>query len=138
MSSRPRLIHALSVAHAALRRRVAAEGGPAGGTAASAALLFVLAERGPLRMGDLARAMSASNAGVSGLVDRMSERGLVVRTPSPDDRRVLVVDLTDAGREALTPASRAAAQIMDELVEGFSDDEVAVVARWLQHVATLG
>lgn len=138
MSERPRLVRGLTVANAALRRRVAAVGAPVGGSVAAAGLLFTLAERGPMRMGDLARVLSSSNAGVSGLVDRMSERGLVARAPSDEDRRMLVVDLTDAGRELIGPARRTTAEIEAALTEGFSDDEIAVVARWLEHVATLG
>jgi DNA-binding MarR family transcriptional regulator len=52
----------------------------------------------PRPMGELARELHCDNSNVTGLVDRLSERGLVERRPSEGDRRVKLVALTEAGR----------------------------------------
>ncbi|RYG27198.1 MarR family transcriptional regulator [bacterium] len=41
-----------------------------------------------------------------GLVDRCQSAGLVIRSPHPDDRRVVMVSLTDRGRQCLAAISR--------------------------------
>jgi MarR family transcriptional regulator, organic hydroperoxide resistance regulator len=51
----------------------------------------------PLPMSRLARALACDASNVTGLVDRLEALGLVARRPSPDDRRVKVLDLTAAG-----------------------------------------
>ena len=37
-------------------------------------------------------------------IDRLAERGLVVRRPAPDDRRGVIVELTDLGRRGVDAA----------------------------------
>jgi len=48
-------------------------------------------------MGRIAETLACDASNVTGLVDRLESRGLVRRRPSPDDRRVKVLDLTPAG-----------------------------------------
>ena len=55
---------------------------------------------GPLPVGDLARAIGLS-ATMTRLIERLEDRGLVERTSDPQDRRRVVVSLTDRGRSTL-------------------------------------
>ena len=50
---------------------------------------------GKLRMQDLARSVLLSKSGVTRLVDRMEESGLVERTACASDRRVIYAAITD-------------------------------------------
>jgi DNA-binding MarR family transcriptional regulator len=64
--------------------------------------LNVLEEKeGETRMGPLANATMQSAASMTGIVDRLLERGLVERERHPDDRRSVLVHLTDRGRQLL-------------------------------------
>jgi len=51
----------------------------------------------PMSMRRLAETLACDASNVTGLVDRLESRGLVARRPSPDDRRVKVLDLTPVG-----------------------------------------
>ena len=53
----------------------------------------------PLPMSELASLLACDNSNVTGLIDRLEARDLVTRQPSPHDRRVKHLVLTDAGRE---------------------------------------
>ena len=55
----------------------------------------------PCRMGPLAEATMQSAASMTTIVDRLLERGLVERRRDPEDRRSVVVSLTEAGKEVL-------------------------------------
>jgi DNA-binding MarR family transcriptional regulator len=55
--------------------------------------------KGPLSSMDLSRALGATPANVTGIVDRLEERELVERTREDDDRRKVLLRLTDAGAE---------------------------------------
>jgi DNA-binding MarR family transcriptional regulator len=61
-------------------------------------------------LSELAEQLAADRPYVTLIVDGLEERGLVQRTPHPEDRRAKLVALTDAGRSA---AERADA-ILDE------------------------
>src|SRR5205823_3780422 len=54
----------------------------------------------PVPMNELAETLWCDASNVTGIVDRLEARGLVERRPSPDDRRVKLLCLTDEG-EAL-------------------------------------
>jgi DNA-binding MarR family transcriptional regulator len=98
---------ALQGALAAARRLRGRETQKGGEVAhAQYALLFELAERGELAAGELAAAAELAPATVTGMLDHLAEAGLVVRTRSERDRRLVVSRLTDAGR-ARVAARRA-------------------------------
>jgi DNA-binding MarR family transcriptional regulator len=65
-------------------------------TGAQAQLMRELAP-GPRPMGELAGRLGCDASNVTGLTDRLEDRGLVERRPSPGDRRVKVLALTDEG-----------------------------------------
>jgi len=51
----------------------------------------------PLPMSALADALHCDNSNVTGIVDRLEDRGLVQRRPASHDRRVKMLVVTDAG-----------------------------------------
>ncbi len=60
--------------------------------------LMLLAEEDGLSMGEMARSLACDPSYITALVDNLDERGLARRETAPDDRRVKMVVLTDAGR----------------------------------------
>jgi len=58
-------------------------------------------EGGPRRMSALAECAETSQTSLTGIVDRLEDRGLVVRSRSAEDRRVVDVSLSEAGRQEL-------------------------------------
>jgi DNA-binding MarR family transcriptional regulator len=73
-------------------------------------LLHLIEPERPLPMGQLAATLACHASNVTGLVDRLESRGLVRRTPSPEDRRVKVLVLTASGvrvRTVLTESMMA-------------------------------
>ena len=64
-------------------------------------ILFLLTTDGPMAMGRLADQLDASLPSVTGIVDRMVGHGLVERLRDDDDRRLVVVRATSAGRTAV-------------------------------------
>ena len=64
-------------------------------------VLYMLVSRGAMPMSRLADQLDVSLPNVTGIVERMVERGLVERLRPADDRRVVEVRITAAGREIL-------------------------------------
>jgi DNA-binding MarR family transcriptional regulator len=68
-------------------------------------LRLARAERRTLRMSDLAERVMFSPSGLTRVVDRLSEEGLVARRRDPADARVVLAELTPSGRERLRAAA---------------------------------
>jgi len=64
-------------------------------------LMAMLERHGELPMSRIADVLDISLSNATGLIDRMEERGLVERARVPDDRRVVLVRVTDDGRRVL-------------------------------------
>lgn len=86
--------------------------------------LLVLLSAAPeqrLRMADVSASLRLSKSGVTRLVDRLAERGLVVRAACPKDRRVVYAGLTaEGGQVAAAAAPALAAGVAQQLAGRFS------------------
>ena len=60
--------------------------------------LMRLSKEDGVSMGEMARAIGCDPSYITALVDDLDDRGLARRESAPDDRRVKIVVLTDAGR----------------------------------------
>jgi DNA-binding MarR family transcriptional regulator len=74
---------------------------------------------------DLSAEVGTDNAGMTRLVDRLEAKGLVARRNHPGDRRSIMIDLTDSGRELAPNLGPMFAAVERQLIAGFSDEEVS-------------
>ena len=65
---------------------------------------------GPQKMSDLANSLFCDNSNVTGIVDRLEERGLVRREAAEGDRRVKLLVLTEDGEWLRTQITRRMAE----------------------------
>jgi DNA-binding MarR family transcriptional regulator len=72
-------------------------------------------------------------SGAVRLVDRLSDAGLVARTPGADGRSRAVV-LTDQGRVAAAQVAAARSATLHRLLAGFAPDELAVLGKVLDRL----
>jgi DNA-binding MarR family transcriptional regulator len=61
----------------------------------------------------LADDLTLTSSGITRLVDRMEEAGLVRRVPSPEDRRTVFVEPTDQGRAVFLRAAVVHSQVVE-------------------------
>ena len=87
----------------------------------------------PTRLG---RGLMLSSAGVTSRIDRLERRGLIVRLPDPDDRRGVLIELTDRGAEQVDAAVRANTESEAQLLAGFSDRDIETLERLLRKLAS--
>jgi MarR family transcriptional regulator, lower aerobic nicotinate degradation pathway regulator len=91
-------------------------------------LLGVLRDRTPT-MNELATLLGLDKSSATGLVDRAERRGLVRRVPSSADRRVVLVELTDAGRVLVAEVSGGFAADVATLLERLSPSDRSSLRR---------
>ena len=97
-------------------------------------LLWVVRRGGPMTQRDLAQALEVTPRNVTGLVDGLEASGHVARSPHPDDRRAVLVALTDAGEKAITTMERQHGELAAALVDGLGPRQVASLVKGLDHV----
>ena len=67
-------------------------------------ILKELEKHGEMTVGEVARAISLSQSTLTGILERLEKRGMIVRRKSESDRRAVKIDLTDACRAFLAEA----------------------------------
>jgi DNA-binding MarR family transcriptional regulator len=95
-------------------------------------VLMHLYYRGPrevMAFGDL---MQVSPAGASQMVERLAQQGLVQRSETPDDRRVRLVHLTEAGRRVVDESIRARQGWVERLLASLTDEQCAAIGQALR------
>src|SRR5665213_129030 len=90
-----------------------------------------------LSAGDLARAADLSPATVTQMLDNLAEMGLVERTRSESDRRVVTCTLTTHGRELLTERHAHLEQRWQTELAEFSTQDLATAAAVLDRLRAL-
>lgn len=68
-------------------------------TPTQSGVLRILLEQGPLSSAGLSRRLFVTPANITGVVDRLEKKKLVTRTRQQEDRRVVLISLTDPGRD---------------------------------------
>jgi DNA-binding MarR family transcriptional regulator len=85
-------------------------------------VLYLLGD-GPMTMSRLAERLDVSLPNVTGIVDRMEERGFVERGRDPDDRRVVTVRATSGGHEAVEEIDQIRRQALRSILTRLTPDQ---------------
>jgi DNA-binding MarR family transcriptional regulator len=82
----------------------------------------------------LFKSLMLSSAGITSRLDRLEQRGLVRRTRDPDDRRGVLVELTEHGAKVLDEAVTANTASEHELLAGLNGAEIETLTALLRKV----
>lgn len=82
----------------------------------------------PLSQHDLGEFLGLEKSTVSRLVDGLGAKGWVTRAPDPENRRVRIVALSDAGTEVADHIDGAMHRVHEGMVERLTTDERTAVA----------
>lgn len=77
--------------------------------------LIALYENGPLSLSQIARLIMVKSSTVTGIIDRLEQKGLVRRVRISPDRRMITIELTEAGNAL---AQHAPSPIQQKIVDG--------------------
>lgn len=101
-----------------------------------AGLLHTLLD-GPRRITDLAETEALAQPTVTQLVDRLQQRGLVLRERCADDGRVVRVSISGEGRRSLDAVRTQTRALLQEALEELGDEELAALVGATQTLARL-
>jgi MarR family transcriptional regulator, transcriptional regulator for hemolysin len=125
----------LNVAARATRALLDAVLADAGTTFSSWMVLAALHNRGPAIQKDLARSLDMIGPSVVERIDALERAGLVTRSPVPDDRRAMLIEMTDDGRALFARLHTVMQQTEAALTEGLDPRDLDTVRRLLDLIA---
>ena len=91
-------------------------------------VLTLLRHHDAMPMGRLAEILDVSMSSATGIIDRMEERGLVERVRVPDDRRVVLVQPTQAGLDLVDEAELVKSAVITSALERMTVEQLERLA----------
>jgi DNA-binding MarR family transcriptional regulator len=89
---------------------------------------------GGLKMNEISKLLQVSNGNITGIVDKLTEDGLVLRITPPDDRRSQLIRLTPKGKTEFARNAEAHEAWIDEIFCGLNEDDVDGMILRLEHL----
>lgn len=90
-----------------------------------------------LRMSDIAKGIAATMPTATGIVGRLVERELVVRGDDPNDRRVVIVKLTEKGKKAGAEFEKHIQNVWRPVIVGLNNEEKKQFLVLIRKIKTL-
>ena len=97
----------------------------------------LVAGNAPIKVSDLARRMYLHPATVVGILDRLESKGLVQRTRSTEDRRVVEIDLTAQGQAVVGQAPEVAQGMLVKGLESLSREKLSHVSEGMREIVRI-
>lgn len=101
-------------------------------------VLFMLAERPGASAGELAEELKVSPPTITGMTDRLSKQGLIVRGVDPGDRRIVRLQLSEEGVRLTTELVDMSKAVLRGVFERIPEDRLEMLADLLDEVTEHG
>jgi DNA-binding MarR family transcriptional regulator len=87
---------------------------------------------------ELARLAGVDTSAMTRTLDRLEAKGLVRRTRSLEDRRIIKIELTETGKEKAQQIPPCVDRVLNQHLRGFSVEEVAQLRHLLHRILANG
>jgi len=95
-------------------------------------VIFALSEEEGISAGELGKRLTLDNATLSGILDRLSEGGWVIKESSEEDKRSLKLYLTPRAKEQIPLLKRETDEANQEALSTFGLEEKMLLKRLLK------
>lgn len=86
-------------------------------------VLRCISERSDCKLKDIADECDVEPATVSKMINALEEKGMLTRQVNPQNKRAYLLNITEAGREALRKWDEHCLEVEEQSLAGFSDEE---------------
>jgi DNA-binding MarR family transcriptional regulator len=100
--------------------------------------LGFLMQKGQMTAGEMAGLSGLTSGAVTGMIDRFEKKGLVQRTPTPDDRRkVIIVPDKEKIMNLLSPLYKSHQEKIDKLISTYTEAELKPIETFLTNLISV-
>lgn len=100
-------------------------------------LLFLLSERGGMRISDISGHFGFTAGAATGFVDRLEMQGLLKRVRNQEDRRVVLVELTDAGKQRVEEIKENFMSSFEQVFSGVNEERLVELKKSMEWMTNL-
>ncbi len=97
-------------------------------------VLMILAERAPRSIGQIAEDAVINFSTMTRIIQRMTQAGMLLCAPRPDDNRVTEVYLSAHGEEKVAAARQITAPVYASLIRDFSEADFEMLLQLLERL----
>ncbi|MGI6649076.1 MAG: MarR family winged helix-turn-helix transcriptional regulator [Bacillota bacterium] len=83
----------------------------------------------------LAERLALDGSTMTGVLDRMEQRGLIVKQTDPRDRRALQIQLTQKGRDLKVPLEEVIEKANQKVLEGLEPERIEALKQLLWNIS---
>lgn len=105
-----------------------------GVSASQAVILEKLDSEGPLKVSQIAEALWITSGAVTTLSDKLIAGSFAERTRSEEDRRVVMMEITDKGREVITALRVHRKKVVEAYFGELPEEDVRHLNRIFSHI----
>jgi len=99
--------------------------------------LSVIAARGLVAVGEIARAISLTRGAATTALDRIERKGYARRVRDPNDRRGVLMEMTDKARADAGAIWAPVVSAGERMIEGYTEAELETVLRYLREARSV-
>lgn len=103
-------------------------------TVSQGSTLLALPQEGNLSMNELSQVMGLASSTMTRMVDQLVAKGLVSRTPDPEDRRIVRVGLTAQGQQLRSDLEKAYKDFFQITLGEIPEEELHGILRALDQI----
>lgn len=97
-------------------------------------ILHAIQRDGEQRLGDLAEQFDFTSGAVTAICDKLESLGFAIRQRSASDRRSVVLNITEEGRQMLNRNSEAGLYMIEILFGGFTEEELKALNTYFERL----
>ncbi len=95
-------------------------------------VISILAKNGKQKVSDISEKMGLSDSTVSGILDRLEQKGIIERKRNKDDRRVVKIYLSKGSQEICQEFHRKREEYFSHLLKELSEQEIKDIIKGLE------
>ncbi len=95
-------------------------------------VISILAKNGKQKVSDISEKMGLSDSTVSGILDRLEQKGIIERKRNKDDRRVVKIYLSNGSQEICQEFHRKREEYFAHLLKELSEQEINDIIKGLE------
>lgn len=81
---------------------------------------------------EIATQLGIENSTISGVLERMEAKGLILREIDPNDRRYIKVSLSDKAKELEEPVNKTVLKVNENVLKDYTDEEITEFKGYLK------
>ena len=97
-------------------------------------ILFVLWQNDGISINELAKKTSLGKSTLTSMLDRLEESGYVIRIPSREDRRKILIQRTEKDKNLQDLYNQVSQEMTNLFYEGFSENEIDKFEQYLKRI----